>query len=598
MVSNQLTFSIESNDTLKNHQGHQHFSSCFILGYVDFQDAANSQDSSTSTDVQSVLNKMPVAEKPNHFIYFANWQFIREANLSLKTAKFFKLLLPTTFISGMTFLMDSSQQINLVCITCTNTFHKLTKSQIEKPFHLQLIWNSLHSNLNGISISSVLTKYQIRRSNTKLCDKLAIRAAPLKYLPTPLMCAYKILAKKLNFSIVSNEDAQGSLLYLSLSPTNLKFLEDDTSNDFISYGMTVTSFSFIVVKNSHKYKWAPFLPFEAACWISFILITFAMLILSKYSSGSWSTNLFSIVASILEQSLQLGCDLKLYHLHNILWIIMIFILNGAYKGIMFSNITKGPKLDWPKTFTEFLLLPCNKVTITSLYILREGKYIVSNSLLHETFQENNSNFSTKSYSQVGKSVTHFAGNEAEQELVYQALIDSTPPIDEVKVKLNTSEFGVVDQETTTIQIRHAFNIFGKEKTVSLPETIEKFTLSSLWICQINFLQRFLNNGLGQLDNAGLFNRLIKNYKLIQSLMFLEDILEGNYSLEPEIASNLFIHYLEDENVHKEYWKKAEPFKLSLKCFENLFIIFLILLFFATFIQAVECYATLFHVNSS
>ncbi|CAL8128569.1 unnamed protein product [Orchesella dallaii] len=493
MVSNWVTFSIETKGTLKNHHHPTRFSTCFILGYVDFFDNINNPNSLASTDVESVLHKMPIAEKLSHLIVFVNWQHKTRYNLPWKASEFFKLLLPTTFMTGMALLVDSSQQISLVCITCSNTFHKLTIFQTKKPFQIQFTWNSLHYNLNKVPISSILTNSDIYQSNPHQCDKLITKASQMIYIPTPLTCTYKILERKQNFSLVSNEDAIGTLFYLPLSPTNLQLLENDGINDFISYGMTVTSFSFIVVKNSPKYKWAPLKPFETTCWIFFLLTAFAMLILSKNSSGTWNTNLFSLVASILDQGLYLGSGLSRYNFHNIVWIIMILILNGAYKGIMFSNITNEPKLDWPKALTEFLLLPCNKVTISSLYSFQGTEYIVSNSIFHETFKQNTSNLSSNEYSNLEESVIHLSEHEAGLELVYEAL---TPPTDEITMKLNTSEFGIVDQETTTLRIRHAFNVFGRDKAISHPERIDKFTLPSIWISQNNLLHPMFKNGLG------------------------------------------------------------------------------------------------------
>ncbi|CAL8128571.1 unnamed protein product [Orchesella dallaii] len=356
-------------------------------------------------------------------------------------------------------------------------------------------------------------------------------------IPQPRMCVMKVLQQKNNFSISDQFDLNsfiGEVQSIPLSPQDLEI----TGIDFLPHGI-----------------------------------------------GNLSTNFFTILANILDQSFLHSSDLNKYPNYRIIWGIATLILVGAYKGKMFSYLSKNSALNWPENIGELVNGDYTTVTLKTSYTIHEGLMVSVGSFLQSMIHQRNITNLTSEYELLGKQVIHY---EKSENVFLSNVIAA--PAHKRNLKFKPSHLAIVDVSSCIVRLKRACMVLAKEKSVSDPKDINGLASTTVWTAYRNFFKQFFSNGLVQLLESGILMRWDENYALAESFALINDVNRTanelyNVSMEFILPSKFFIRYMKGDTT--KGFVKAVPEALPIIVFKNLFIIFGILMTISVLLQLLE-----------
>ncbi|CAL8128572.1 unnamed protein product [Orchesella dallaii] len=541
--STLFPFSVESEQRVSNkrRQGGR-FSSCFIHTFVDAH---------ANNFLLILLGRLPefegqVVEKPNHLIFFTTLELMPEF------FGFYKTFVPQMYSTGITLLITNNlQHINFICISCPNNqdrFYKLSLNEMKTRRILETTWKILNSNLFQAPIYSLITTpITLERYTASHCDELA-KIVPDRievHVPHLRVCVMKVLQQKFNFSVSNELDLNrfiGDIQNVQLSTQLMKM----KGIDYLPYGLIFERFSYIIVENSTAtYQWTLFKPFDTLTWICFLASAFTLLIFAAYCNGTGniSTNFFSILASALDQPFLYASDVNKYPNYRLIWGIMTLVLSGAYKGKIFSFLSKSSVLNWPENIGEVLSKDYIKITLTNAVTMYQGRPIVVGSNLHEMLAETNVNSSDNLFAMLEKETVHY---QEPENLFLSKVIASHA--DKNSLNFKPSHLAIVDANGYILRLKRAFMVLAKDKSVSDLKDISGITASKVWTAYSNFFKPFFANVLGQLLESGIFMRWAENQALAESLALINEVNTTtndlyNISMEFRLPAKFFIRYM-------------------------------------------------------
>ncbi len=521
------SISVETLNTTvhRNHHKTRHHSDCFIhcymvdqLGFGDFG----------ILDV--MLQSETVGEKPDHIIFME--ESMNAPKFDLKDmVLFYHLFLPRTFSTGLVFGIIALSDVYMVCTSCLEgeipLFYFMKNKELNGLSSLKNLWNLLHSNLHLGYVESDFSDYYIRHSKRVKCDGFAgsMNDKPsFSSVPTTSICIHKELSVKLNYSFLEtgiqlhNVPVSYGMARFSvfIAENNYKVQSSRKTQrlEWIPHAAHFKSFYFLSLRRKPEFNALQLVyPFDMIIWILiFVNGGLVFILLSFYSRLSEVSNVLSVViASTFDQAVSISFRRRkvfgseMIAVSLLIWYIMIFTVSQAYKGKIFSFMTKGVAPQFPQSLEELVQNSHLKLTLSEA----ATKY-TKFSILKETFLQNLPNFYPSEYNLLNKSVLWYDSNltTLTEEIFgknyikhYKANYSNVSP------SLTSTYFAVIDYKKILDPMSLVFNTFIPNNVISSPVKVPGYVLITPWEVSRNFFYSIFNDHLAQFYASGIHQKL-------------------------------------------------------------------------------------------
>lgn len=496
-----------------NHHKTRRLSLCFIHVYMVEQ---------LGTHVALKMRQSEsCGEKPDHFLFIE-----QDLNMIHLRNSFFAQALFPTFAMGLILGIINCQVVYMVCMSCY--FHSITyymnQNELKSLVTLDSVWRKLHRNLNGMYVyPGAIHVIEDESQRQPVCDGFAgnIKASWVNW--DEHACKHLTLGQALNYThivtvkpgqhkIVSNKLQAMFSVYIFEENLKVKRQETVERKEWIPYAVDFKSFYFATVKMKPGFQASALVaPFDKHTWILLITCIFLMFIVTLvagYKLTNFKEIFTVIIASVFEQPVP-----KAYRRQNLfrseylsicwgIWLFALLVATYAYKGKIFSFLTKTFDPIWPDTVKE-LVDEASKLdiftfawavtgnTVFSILkrdIIREGAYV------NEIQKINNDiTFYYSSWEYLVAQV---------YSKMHKLQFDSVAQLP-VNVSVPSTNFVIIDNIPTIDPLSLVLKTLTPSNAVSKPILVPGYTTITPWWVSRNFIYPIFVSALAKLYESGI-----------------------------------------------------------------------------------------------
>lgn len=362
---------------VRSHIEKPHYSSCFLHLYVE--------DELTDYKVtyKALIRLMLVSRRspeqwPQHTIFFVNVKAYNLSRTLSRTWMFYKEWVPV-FSKGLVLViehcgdLDKSSWVGILCPIC---YPRLQSFHLNPSINTEILTDKLmtewllHDNHEGI-INANIHPGVFTDIQNGACNISQANFTTTRFRIDPAACALHVLQNKYNLSyILYDEYPHPTLSYFEATLTarveagSYTKGKGDKLTERVPYGWRSPSFMFMAFQTKFDRGLVKLLlkPYHWISWTIFclaVVITLVVQLLQDCNVMRFVDALQCLLAIMLEQSVNWKL-LQWKPFNNwstsirvIVWTLALSVLSNAYKGALFSMMTKNAEdAIWPKNLLQ------------------------------------------------------------------------------------------------------------------------------------------------------------------------------------------------------------------------------------------------------
>lgn len=425
-------------------------------------------------------------------------------------------------------LVDDQQKVGLICMICNEAQRETNKPVINYfstklppiPLNIRTVWKQLHRNHHGLNIPHICNPWPCRISTN---GRKFNGEGPLFVEHF----VHQILIAKYNITSTSEKrrllDQRGMITRSLIFPSvNIEtfFLTLTIPRYILSpYGVLPQQYHLFTVMDNELIlsNWnILFKPFDTTVWSSFAISYIASVVICIMVYLSWNNEtekcfkLYRIIRSMLFCLLCIVIDQ--HHRRKIvprltpillLWTWLCFILNSAYKGNLFSELSTNVE---PWVPTDLLSLVASGLPILStsgLYFTMQDNYVPDSLLKYDikSYLELNGKINGSGYLHDILHKLNFCLMKDAREKG-QFLKSKSCQNKEGQMTTFSGSFSILDMEKGARNWTEMFKAFSN-KWVSAVQPINEFPSWNPWLIQKTYFANLVMPVLAQWYESGV-----------------------------------------------------------------------------------------------
>lgn len=523
LLENQLTISLETLDyilfdtNITNFHNRKKFSLCFIHCYmVD-------QQSFSSLEARMIFLEK-AGEKPVHIILFEDYYKISNTSV-LSRDKYFCEFLPSRLSIGLVIGVISHSLIYIPCVTCLPAYqsvvHFLTNTDVKSIETLKTLWVRINGNLHGAFVNTMWDSTRIKISLLISCDGFVGRGPKYKLsfvtIPETYLCVHVVLSKKLNYTYIrkvgDTERRFAATGEIFVADINYQVQRKITVNrvEWMPYAVEYKPFYFITMLPKPGFHATRLVfPFDWYTWVLIFASGFAEFLTVYFISGCRRpmTIFTAVVGSGLDQTVSKSfrqskiLDSSIISFVWLVWYLMIFIITHAYKGTIFSFLTKGIDPMFPNSLNELVSSSYEKFTLTGA-----SQGLKRFSLFKHQVLAYIPDWYGKNYVELNHTLNWY--NETIEKLVDEVFTHNynASYVPNRKLRLGRTDLVFLDYAQKLNTIGNLLRHFIPENVVSKPVRVPGYQLVTPWEVSLNAFYPVFVSALASYYESGIYNKL-------------------------------------------------------------------------------------------
>lgn len=462
---------------------------------------------------------------PHHSIFLSRLQANQTLVKHYRFA-FFTYGLQRSSARGIIIFVDlKMSNVYLVCVTCISnmeTAFTFTRIRVQSSFwDLNLQTKTLNSNMRKIIVFGVPSSdVQLSLCNFKEMPNVTNK---ISFIPKFTDCVHLILQEKLNYTYYWNMRAALSASSRLINRYNVNETSKSAAFQWSPYLSQFEQLHLTFYQQQGRilgdiltlpYHWKVWLLFSS-CVIALIIFSSLWATAHKIELSMSDILLIVSTSSFLEQGLP-----KQDKLPNIwgLWIAMMLVFSGAYKGRVYELVIHGICPTWPSSLKQ---LVCDEsyltVSVSSTYLLTYDGKVLTTSLVRQEFLEPamigtpGVDYSMEIY-QLNKSlIYHYKNISLITDIISQNVDLENKRFAYTYDGQNVfGKLATINRAEESAQIQKIFMLVYKELVSSDAQTLAGYQIVQAWMITNSFFFEYFEESLGLLDQAG-FLKVFESY---------------------------------------------------------------------------------------